>query len=219
MPSAVIFDLDGTLVDTIEDIALAVNGSLAARGLPCHDLAAYRLMVGNGFSSLVRLALPEDKRRAELVEELRAEASAAYAAHLLDNSLPYPGVPELLGALVQRGIPRSVLSNKPEAHVIMMVKALFPDAGFAFVRGEGPYFPRKPEPDHALHIARGLGIDAREIVYLGDSDVDMRTARNAGMVAVGAAWGFRGRAELLTAGAELVIDSPLELLALFEKTR
>jgi phosphoglycolate phosphatase len=217
MPQAVIFDLDGTLADTIEDIAASVNRSLALRGFPTHGIPHFKLMVGNGFKNLVRIALPEAERRDDLVEEMRAEASAYYAEHLVVATRPYPGIPELLAELGKRGLPHAVLSNKPDALAKRLVEAIFPKAGFAFVRGEVEAFPRKPAPDSALDLAARIGLAAGEIVYLGDSDVDMATAQNAGMVAVGAAWGFRGAAELEAAGAKLVIRKPQELLALLEK--
>ena len=217
MPSAIIFDLDGTLADTIADLAFAVNTALAGRNLPTHDIPEVKLMVGNGFRNLVRLALPEARRTEAYIEELRAEASAIYEVHTLDNTRPYPGIPELLAELGRRDISRAVLSNKPDTLTHRVIEGLFPGAGFAVVRGERPEFPRKPDPASALDIANRLGFPARDVCYLGDSDVDMVTARNAGMFSVGAAWGFRGAAELKAAGAGLVIDAPRDILALFAK--
>lgn len=214
MPSAVFFDLDGTLADTIEDIAQAVNASLAGRSLPVFDIPSYKLMVGNGFRNLVRLALPERLRTEERIEELRAEASAAYEAHALDRTRAYPGIPALLAGLAARGIPRAIVSNKPDALTKKVVAGLFPEAGFAFVRGETPDFPRKPDPASLLDMASRLGLAPRDIIYLGDSNVDMETARNAGMLAVGAAWGFRGRPELEAAGADIIVEEPEDVLAL-----
>lgn len=213
MAKAVIFDLDGTLADTILDIAEAVNTSLASRGLPVHGIPAYKLMVGKGFANLVAQAVPKGYPR-EKAEEIRAEASARYAAHPLDKTRAYPGIEELLAALAKAGIARGILSNKPQALVDLVVDGLFPGAGFALVRGEGPGFPRKPDPAQALDLAARLGLEPGQIVYLGDSDVDMETAHNAGMLAVGAAWGFRGPGELAQAGADHIIEAPLDLLAL-----
>jgi phosphoglycolate phosphatase len=212
MPKAVIFDLDGTLADTIEDIAAAINGSLARRGLPLHSIPALKLMVGKGFRHLVTVALPEGSRDEAFVEEIRAEASAYYEAHALDITRPYPGIPELLAELARRGLPRAILSNKPHDLVLRVVEGLFPGQGFAVVRGEVEGFPRKPDPASALDIAARLGLAPGAIAYVGDSNVDMLTARNAGMVGIGAAWGFRGRGELEAAGADAVIEEPLDLL-------
>jgi phosphoglycolate phosphatase len=217
MPSAVFFDLDGTLADTIEDIANAVNASLGKRKLPCFGIPEYKLMVGNGFRNLVRLALPEGLRTEDHIEELRAEASEAYAAHALDSTRPYPGIRELLAGLAARGIPRAVISNKPDPLTQKVVAGLFPGAGFAFVRGETPGFPRKPDPASPLDIAGRLGLMPGEVIYLGDSNVDMLTAHNAGMIAVGAAWGFRGREELEAAGADIIVEEPEDVLALIGK--
>ncbi|MBL8968357.1 MAG: HAD family hydrolase [Spirochaetaceae bacterium] len=214
MAELVIFDLDGTLADTIEDIAASVNGALARRGLPAHDIPAYKRMVGDGLTTLVTRALPPELRGAALVEELRAEAAAAYAAAPLAATRPYAGIRELLAELKRRGLPFAVLSNKPHALAVTVVAGLFPEAGFALVRGESPDFPKKPDPAAALDIARRLGAAPADCLYVGDSDVDMATARSAGMRAVGVAWGFRGSGELREAGADRVIEEPRELLAL-----
>ncbi|HET7838948.1 MAG TPA: HAD family hydrolase [Rectinemataceae bacterium] len=212
MHKAVIFDLDGTLADTLEDLARAVNGALGRRGFPLHPLDAYRRMVGDGFRLLVTRALPEDQRLPDRIEELRAEASADYEEHCLVSTRPYEGVPELLAALHARGIPLAILSNKPHELCLRVVAGLFPGAGFALVRGEAPGFPRKPDPASALDIARRLDLPPSEFAYLGDSDVDMSTAKAAGMTALGAGWGFRGAPELAAAGAAAILGSPMELL-------
>jgi len=211
---AVIFDLDGTLADTIDDIALSINGSLSKRGFPTHDIPTVKLMVGNGFRSLVVAALPREKQDEALIEEIREEATAYYAAHPLDRTLPYPGIMEMLSGLAGLGIPRAVLSNKPDRLARAVVDGLFPQAGFSVVRGELPAFPRKPEPASALDIAKKLGATPGEILYVGDTNVDMRTAHNAGMRPIGAAWGFRSLQELVESGAEVVISHPSELLRL-----
>jgi len=212
---AAIFDLDGTLADTIDDIAAAVNPCLARRGFPIHEAEAYKLMVGKGFRNLVIQALPESSRRESLVAELHAEAAAGYDDHCLDLTKPYPGVLELLAALEARGIPMAILSNKPQTMTLKVVAGLFTSTRFEYVRGETPAFPRKPDPSSALDLARLLGLSPGEIAYLGDSDVDMSTARAAGMLALGAAWGFRGEAELRAAGAEALLHDPRDLLRYF----
>ena len=216
MIKLVMFDLDGTLADTIEDIAACVNGALARRGLPAHDIPAYKLMVGNGFRTLIERAAPPEARGTGLLEELRAEAQAAYDAEPVALTRPYAGVPELLSALKARGLALAVLSNKPDGLAVQVVERLFPGAGFSLVRGETPAFPRKPDPAGALDIARRLGAGPSECLYVGDTDIDMETARRAGMTAVGAAWGFRGRRELEEAGADRVIAAPGELLDLLD---
>ncbi|HOX33965.1 MAG TPA: HAD family hydrolase [Spirochaetales bacterium] len=212
---AAIFDLDGTLADTIGDISAAVNRSLARRGFPVHGAGDYKLMVGNGFRNLVTKALPPSERSEARIEELRAESAADYEAHCFDLTRPYPGVRELLAALAGEGLPMAVLSNKIQALTAKVVAGLFPEIPFVLVRGEGPGFPRKPDPAAALDAARLLGVPPAEVAYLGDSDVDMRTAAAAGMLALGAAWGFRGEAELRAAGADAVLAEPGEMLRYF----
>lgn len=212
MKKAVILDLDGTLADTIADIAGAVNRTLSRRKLPEHDLAAYKLMVGEGFRNLVTKALPEGLRTDDYIESARSEASADYAGRCLERTAPYAGVRELLSALAERGIALAVLSNKPDALTKKCVSGLFPAVAFAAVRGESEAFPRKPDPASALDICERLGIEPREALYLGDTGVDMRTAKAAGMTALGALWGFRGEAELREAGADALLASPEELL-------
>lgn len=212
MKKAVIFDLDGTLADTIVDLAGAVNRSLARRNLPGHDLGLYKLMVGDGFRDLIFRALPEELRTDAYIEAARAEAAADYAERCLERTEAYPGVRELLAALARRGIPFAVLSNKPDALTKKVVAGLFPASAFALVRGESSEFPRKPDPASALDACARLGAEPAETLYLGDSGVDMKTARAAGMTALGALWGFRSEAELRDAGADALLRSPLNLL-------
>ena len=212
MKRAVLFDLDGTLADTIDDLAGAVNRCLARRGLPEHDRALFKVMVGDGFRNLITRALPEDLRSEDYIEATRAEAAEDYAGRCLERTRPYPGIPELLSNLARRGLPFGVLSNKPDALTKKVVAGLFPTMTFALVRGESPEFPRKPDPASALDACARLGARAAETLYLGDSGVDMRTAKAAGFLALGALWGFRGEAELREAGADALLASPLDLI-------
>jgi phosphoglycolate phosphatase len=212
MKKAVVFDLDGTLADTIEDLANAVNRMLAGRGLPEHDLTHYKLMVGDGFRNLVTRALPESHRSGDYIELARAEASADYALRCLERTAPYPGIEELLAALAARGVAAAVLSNKPDALTKKVIAGLFPDDRFAVVRGEMPGFPRKPDPASALDLCARMGVLPSETLYLGDSGVDMKTAAAAGFFSLGALWGFRGEKELSEAGANALLHSPLDLL-------
>jgi len=212
MKKAVLFDLDGTLADTIEDLAGAVNRCLARRGLPEHDIGLFKLMVGEGFRNLVTRALPESFRNAGYIESMRAEASADYAGRCLERTRSYPGIPELLSALAARAVSFAVLSNKPDELTKKVVAGLFPAFAFSLVRGESPEFPRKPDPASSLDACALLGAEPGETLYLGDSGVDMKTAKAAGFLALGALWGFRSETELRQAGADALLGHPLDLL-------
>jgi phosphoglycolate phosphatase len=209
---AAIFDLDGTLADTLADIATAMNDALAAPGMPRHDLAAYRRFVGEGVEQLATRALPADRQdeRPALIERYLAR----YAEVLLDESVPYPGVVALLDDLAARGVPLGVLSNKPDPSTQTVTAALFGPTRFAIVAGRRPDVPRKPDPTAALAIAATLGVPPAETIFVGDTAIDMKTARAAGMIPVGVAWGFRPE-ELEAAGASLVAATPAAILKLF----
>ena len=211
---AAFFDLDGTLLDTLDDIGSACNRMLAAHGFPEHPLPAYATMVGNGFTRTVERALPPVVRAALSPEELEAftaEARAQYAANLFDHTEPYAGMPEALAALAGCGLTLAVLSNKPDAWTVEIIRHFFPQIPFALVRGARPDSPLKPDPQVPLAMLAELGLAPLRCAYVGDSDVDMLTARNTGMLPVGATWGFRGPAELLNAGARLLPAQPAEL--------
>lgn len=211
---AAFFDLDGTLLDTLADIGSACNRMLAAHGFPQHPIPAYANMVGNGFTRTVERALPPQVLAAlsrQEREELTDEARAQYAAHLYDHTWPYPGMPEALAELAGRGMVIAVLSNKPDAWTEPIIRHFFPDIPFARIHGARSELPLKPDPQVPLAMLAELGLEAPRCAYVGDSDVDMLTARNAGMLPVGAAWGFRGAAELRAAGARLMADRPAEL--------
>ncbi len=206
---AAIFDLDGTLANTLNDIAGAMNRSLRHHGLPEHPVADYRYMVGNGIKVLAERPVGE---RADLAEAVEATYQRDYSVHALDTAAPYEGIPELLTALVKADIAVCVLSNKPHPDTCAVVRHFFPDIPFAVVRGQVPEVPVKPDPMGALLIARTLGLTPGECVYLGDTSVDMRTAVAAGMHPVGVTWGFRTPEELTRSGAAKLIDHPMELM-------
>ena len=206
---AAVFDLDGTLTNTLNDIATAMNRSLRLHGLPEFSVDEYRYLVGDGAKKLAQRAV---RNRQELAESVRREYQAYYQEHTLDTTRPYPGIPELLQALTERGIQVCVLSNKPHADTCGVVRHFFPEIPFAQIRGQVEGVPVKPDPTGALLIARTLGLKPEAFVYLGDTNVDMRTAVNAGMHPVGVTWGFRPAEELAQAGAEHLIGNPLDLL-------
>ncbi len=217
---AVLFDLDGTLLDTLSDIATAMNTALAAHGLPTHPVDAYRRMVGSGAEVLVRRALSEcGERRGEaasddLVASVLRLMKREYASHPVSQTCPYPGILHAVAELAELAIPLAVLSNKPDELVEPILAEFFARGTFSVARGHVTGLPRKPDPAGARAIASELEVPARQCLYLGDSDVDVHTALNAGMVAIGAAWGFRGSAELIEAGAQRVINDPGELAPL-----
>lgn len=207
---AVLFDLDGTLADTLADLANAVNHALAALGCPTHPLHAYRYFVGDGARNLILRTLPADK--ASLADEALALMRAHYEAHCFDQTRLYPGIPELVAGL--RGLKLAVFSNKPDVFTKRMIAHYFPDGPFAAVRGQLSRLPIKPDPTVALQIAEELGVPSSEWMYLGDTNTDMRTARAAGMFPVGVLWGFREREELIGAGAQELVARPDEVLRL-----
>jgi phosphoglycolate phosphatase len=211
---ALIFDLDGTLVDTLQDIAAAMNAALESRGCPPLPPDSYRSRVGWGSRELSRLCLPEGSVTEEEVRRLEREFRWRYEAAPAVRSVPFPGIPEALEELQGRGIPLSILTNKPDETVKPLLAALLPDIRFFRALGAVDGRPRKPDPTAALGIARDLGVPPGRIFFVGDSGVDMRTARNAGMVPIGVAWGYRDVPELESEGAERILRSPRDLLAI-----
>lgn len=210
---AVIFDLDGTLIDSLEDLADSVNIMLADYGFPTHAVEKYRYFVGNGSKKLMERTLPEEKAAfAEFVEEALAKYKAIYKNHLLEKTRPYKGVRELLAALKERHIPLAVCTNKHNEAALAIVKILFEQDTFAIVLGDRPGHAKKPDPATPLEIAASLGVKPEEVAYLGDTAVDMETAVRAGFLPVGVLWGFRPEKELLESGARVLLETPLELL-------
>jgi phosphoglycolate phosphatase len=207
----VIFDLDGTLVDSLRDIADAMDHVLGELGLPRHTHEQYARFVGEGARILVRRALGE---RLDLEEEALAALRARYSSRSLVHTRPYPGIEALLDELAHRSVPTAVLSNKPHAATVQVVGTLFPRHPFALVLGDRAGHPRKPSPESAFEIARAFGLAPGEVLFVGDTAIDVGTARAAGMIAVGVEWGMRPRAELERAGAARVITAPGELLTL-----
>jgi phosphoglycolate phosphatase len=209
---AAIFDLDGTLADTLEDIGEAMNEALRRLGQPVHPWDAYREFVGEGVVKLAQAALPPERQ--ELVSRAVAEFRAHYALHIVDHTRAFPGIPAALDALVERGLKLAVLSNKLDAMTRRIVELCFSRWPFHPVFGEREGVPRKPEPSVALEIASILGVKPERIALVGDTAIDMRTARAAGMHGVGVSWGFRPRQEMEEAGAHFIAGSPRELVTI-----
>jgi len=211
---AVIFDLDGTLLDTLEDIALSMNSVLIKAGFSAHPVAAYRGFIGEGITRLAHQVLPAGQRDERTIEQTVAGMLAEYGKHWADHTRPYPGIPDVLDVLTRRGIRMAVLSNKMDRFAKEMVAALLNTWEFAEVLGAHAALPAKPDPAGAHLIAQRLGIEEQAFLYLGDSHIDMQTAHNAGMVPVGALWGFQSADALRAAGARELLQEPAELLNL-----
>ncbi len=209
---AVLFDLDGTLLNTVEDIMDSCNAGLAAFGFPPHGLQDYNLFIGDGIEELVRRALPEDQRGDAMVSDCLAAVRAEYKKRWHDKTRPYEGVGEMLKRLENGKVPMAIFSNKPHDFTEDTVNHYFPDVRFALVLGAKDENPKKPDPWGALHIAEKMGIPPREFAYLGDTHTDIETAKAASMLAVGAEWGFRGKEELVEAGADITIAAPTDLV-------
>jgi phosphoglycolate phosphatase len=209
---AVLFDLDGTLLDTLDDLAAAANRVLAAKDLPVHPVDAFRTFVGDGLKTLVERILPENLRSTGMVLEMMASFEEEYAQNWHERSAPYPGIVGLLDHLTAQGLRLSILSNKPDPFTRLCVRRLLPHWTFDPLLGQRPGVPKKPDPSAALEVGRLLGLMPAEILYVGDSGVDMCTALSAGMDAVGVLWGFRTADELRQAGAHHLIARPEELL-------
>ena len=209
------FDLDGTLLDTLADIAEAANAALTELAFPTYPTDSYRYFTGRGMDGLIRRILPDGHRDDRTVSKCLAVAKARYRQCFSRSTKPYPGIPQLLTALEKLHLPKVVYSNKPDEFTQLMVEKLLPFCSFAAVRGQRPSVPIKPDPTAALQIAEQLNIPPADFLYLGDTDTGMHTAVAAGMYPVGALWGFRP-AELLDAGAKSRIDSPLQLLTLLD---
>ncbi|ATB43948.1 phosphoglycolate phosphatase [Cystobacter fuscus] len=207
---AALFDLDGTLLDSLHGIGAAMNHALSTHGLPPHPLAAYRHFVGEGAQVLVARAVPEAHAHAR--EAVLATYRAFYAEHMLDQTRPFPGILPLLERLADEGVKLAVLSNKPDAATRRLVAELLPGVRFAAVYGERVGVPRKPDPTAALGMAAELGVDPSGCAFIGDTSVDMDTARAAGMYGVGVTWGFRDEQELRTHRARVIARSVEELL-------
>lgn len=213
---AILFDLDGTLLDTLTDIADATNAALERLGFPTHPRDAYRYFLGGGMDCLVRRALPEDCHDIPTLKQCDEAIRQEYGIRWDQNTRPYPGIVELLSELDKRGIVKVVLSNKPDDFTRKTVVKLLPEFNFEIIRGARPSIAVKPDPTAAIRIADELEIPPARFVYVGDTDTDMQTANAAGMFAAGALWGFRTAEELSASGAKALLKTPLDILNLLD---
>jgi len=214
---AVLFDLDGTLLDTLEDLADSMNTVLRSLGFDEHKADDYRYFVGDGIEVLCQRVVPKRHRDQQvLINKCIADMKQEYGRRWDRKTKPYKGIQQMLNYLAANGIKMAVLSNKPDEFTRLTVTRLLSRWKFDVILGQRSNVPRKPDPAAALEIARRLGMKPYEIVYLGDTSIDMKTAIAAGMYPVGALWGFRTKAELLESGARMIIAKPSELLSLFK---
>jgi len=213
---AAIFDLDGTLLNTLEDIAGAANRVLAAYDLPVHKTDDYRHFIGDGVEMLIRRALPVVRRDSETVEMGIEMFRNTYGRYYNVHTKPYDGIPGMLDDLLARGVKLAVLSNKPDEFTKRCVGELLPARTFDFVLGQRSGMPPKPDPAGAIRVAAEIGVPPDQVLFAGDSAVDMETAVSAGMFPVGVRWGFRSQEELRDGGAQVTIADPREIVPLVD---
>lgn len=211
---AVVFDLDGTLLDTLDDLKNAVNYALGEMGFPQRSREEVKAFVGNGVARLMERSVPAGTSPQDTATALTVFKSY-YGPHSKDNTAPYPGIPEALKALREAGCKLAVVSNKFDAAVKDLARDYFPGLmDLAAGENEANGVPKKPDPTMVLQTLKALGVSPERAVYVGDSDVDLQTAKNAGLPCISVTWGFRDRDFLLTQGASVLIDHPRELLGL-----
>ena len=206
---AIIFDLDGTLLDTLADLAEGTNYALRVNGFPERTLDEIRRFVGNGARRLIERAVPDGQVEAAL-EQVRQDFDIYYKMHCKDHTCPYPGIMEMLQELVQQGYALGVVSNKPDFAVQELIPGYFPGI-FASVSGERRGVAKKPAPDLIWEAMKNLQADRSNAIYVGDSEVDLEAAANAGIPCISVAWGFKGRKFLEEQQAEMIIETPAEI--------
>lgn len=212
----IIFDLDGTLLDTLADLADSANFTMEQMGFPPHPVDSYRYFVGNGVPKLLERCFPEDKRTEENIQTARRIHRDYYNVHFADKTKPYNGIAELLEKLQKSGVKMAVASNKSDEFTQVLVKRFFGNA-FDVVQGGKADVPKKPAPDIVYGIMDRLGAIPENTYFAGDSNVDMYTAKNAGIKAIGCLWGFRTKEELLEGGADFLAEKPLDIYDIIMK--
>ena len=208
MKKLAIFDLDGTLLNTIEDLGFAANHALQAHGYPTHSIASYPFFVGNGVRRLIERVLPEDARTEATIDRLLVTFKEYYNDHNTDYTKPYEGIPELLSLLSSRGVAIAVASNKYQAATEKLISHFFPTLSFIAVEGQKEGVPVKPDPSIVFEILAKAKTPKADTIYIGDSGVDMETARRACVDSVGVTWGFRPEKELVENHADTIVNSP-----------
>jgi phosphoglycolate phosphatase len=213
---AVVFDLDGTLLNTIDDIAESVNAALASVGLPPYTVEDYKYFVGDGVVVLIERALAPYPNKKHLQGPVLDRYLVELAHRQTGKTKPYDGIPELLAELTHRGIATAVLSNKPHGATVDVIGHYFPNHRFAAVMGKKPEFKPKPDPASLTYVLERLHCPRETVLYVGDTATDMQTAKNGGLRAIGCTWGFRLRDELEGAGSDHIVDRPDEILTWIE---
>ena len=218
MKKLVLFDLDGTLIDSIDDLADSTNYALQECGLPLHTVEEYKYFVGNSVDPLIRRALPkEDQDNQELFDRVKKIYLSRYAAHSKDKTKPYPGIANLLSQCNKEGVLIAVVSNKPDDITADVVRYYFPQIHFAATMGQKEWIPKKPDPAGVREVLRLTGIDPKDSLYVGDTWVDMQTAQNSGVKSCGVLWGFRTRQELEDNHADDIAANVKELTEIIFK--
>ncbi|MBE6956782.1 MAG: HAD family hydrolase [Ruminococcaceae bacterium] len=208
--SNVIFDLDGTLLDTLADLADSCNHVCAGHGWPTHDYSAYCYFIGNGAAKLVERAIPESVRGTDLGRQALEEFIAYYEQHKADKTCPYAGMPELVDELKAAGVKIAVLTNKPDAAAGPVMEQYYPGV-FGLVQGGLPGVPLKPDPAPVHKLLERMGAHKEHTLFVGDSNVDIQTAKNSSLASCGVLWGFRSRPELEGEGADYIAATPQDL--------
>lgn len=216
MKKLVIFDLDGTLLNTIADLAHSTNYALEKNGFPTHQLGEYNYFVGNGINKLFERVLPEGEKTEENIAKIRRDFLAHYDVHNADNSRPYEGIPELLLALQEKGVQIAVASNKYQAATTKLVGYFFPNIHFTAVLGQREGVKTKPDPGIVAEIREKAQVDAADTLYIGDSNVDMQTAINSGVDGCGVTWGFRPASELESYHPKYIAQKASDILSMLE---
>lgn len=216
MIKALLFDLDGTLVNSLEDLKNSTNFALDKMGFPVHETECYKYFVGDGMAKLIERALPEDKRDTETIQNTLKIFLEHYAQHYVDKTVPYDGIVQLLDELTSYKL--AIISNKNQEMATVVVKKLLGDK-FQIVCGKRENYPTKPDPKLTLEIISELGVKPSECVFIGDSGMDMAVAKNAGCIALGVLWGFRKEDELRENGADYIASAPAEILGVLSEIK
>jgi len=209
---AVLFDLDGTLVNSLCDLADSVNFALTEYGFPTHETEKFKYFIGDGMAKLIERVLPEDKRDDETLNEVLDTFMDRYRSHFADKTVAYGGIAELVRALNKQGFKLAIISNKAQEMAVEVVDKVLSGLEFDIVCGKREGYPTKPDPTLTLEIIEELGLKSEECVFIGDSGMDMAVAKNAKVKSIGVLWGFREEKELRKNGADYIVSSPDEIL-------